>query len=63
MRWIRLLVALGGTGALAQKYERRSGLAMNAMAPAAPAPKLEYIKLPGTKGAIMVKAVETPRKR
>ena len=55
--------SIGGTGVLAQEYERRSGLAMNAMAPAAPAPKLEYIKLPGTKGAIMVKAVETPRKR
>jgi hypothetical protein len=24
---------------------------------------LEYIKLPGTKGAIMIKAVETPKKR
>ena len=53
----------GGTGALAQEYERRGALAMGAMAPAAPAPKLEYIKLPGTKGAIMVKAVETARKR
>ncbi|KAG8747946.1 hypothetical protein FRC10_010565 [Ceratobasidium sp. 414] len=29
--------------------------------PAAP-PKLEYIKLPGTKGAIMIKAVETAKK-
>ncbi|QRW19058.1 Cyclin, C-terminal domain [Rhizoctonia solani] len=28
----------------------------------AAAPKLEYIKLPGTKGAIMIKAVETPKK-
>ena len=27
------------------------------------APKLEYVKLPGTKGAIAIKAVETPRKR
>ncbi|CAE6479369.1 unnamed protein product, partial [Rhizoctonia solani] len=26
------------------------------------APKLEYIKLPGTKGALMIKAVETPKK-
>jgi len=63
----RLLQALdssfGGTGALAQEYERRNGLATNTMAPATPAPKLEYIKLPGTKGAIMVKAVETARKR
>ena len=55
--------SLGGTGALAQEYERRSALTMNSMAPAAPAPKLEYIKLPSTKGAIMVKAVETARKR
>lgn len=29
----------------------------------APPPKLEYVKLPGTKGALMVKAVETPKKR
>ncbi|QRV76384.1 GYF domain-containing protein mpd2 [Ceratobasidium sp. AG-Ba] len=29
---------------------------------AAAAPKLEYIKLPGTKGAIMIKAVETAKK-
>ena len=55
--------SLGSAGALTQEPERRSALAMNAMAPAAPAPKLEYIKLPGTKGAIMVKAVETARKR
>ena len=55
--------SVGGTGALVQEYERRGALAMNTMAPAAPAPKLEYIKLPGTKGAIMVKAVETTRKR
>ena len=34
---------------------------MNTMAPATPAPKSEYIKLPGTKGPIMVKAVETAR--
>ncbi len=31
--------------------------------PIPPAPKLEYIKLPGTKGAIMIKAVETSKKR
>ena len=29
----------------------------------APAPKLEYVKLPGTKGSVMVKAVETAKKR
>ncbi|KAF9458213.1 hypothetical protein BDZ94DRAFT_1201546 [Collybia nuda] len=28
----------------------------------APPPKLEYVKLPGTKGALMVKAVETAKK-
>lgn len=31
--------------------------------PLAPPPKLEYVKLPGTKGALMIKAVETPKKR
>jgi hypothetical protein len=31
--------------------------------PPAPAPKLEYVKLPGTKGSIMIKAVETSKKR
>jgi len=29
----------------------------------APPPKLEYVKLPGTKGALLVKAVETAKKR
>lgn len=29
---------------------------------AAPAPKLEYVKLPGTKGSVMIKAVETAKK-
>jgi hypothetical protein len=29
----------------------------------APPPKLEYVKLPGTKGALMVKSVETAKKR
>lgn len=29
----------------------------------APAPKLEYVKLPGTKGAILIKSVETAKKR
>lgn len=28
-----------------------------------PPPKLEYVKLPGTKGALMIKAVETAKKR
>ncbi|KAI0322680.1 hypothetical protein OF83DRAFT_1235223 [Amylostereum chailletii] len=31
-------------------------------APPAPAPKLEYVKLPGTKGALLIKAVETSKK-
>ncbi|KAI5122559.1 hypothetical protein M0805_004778 [Coniferiporia weirii] len=34
----------------------------NAVAPLPPAPKLEYVKLPGTKGAVMIKAVETAKK-
>ncbi|TDL28405.1 hypothetical protein BD410DRAFT_220669 [Rickenella mellea] len=32
------------------------------LAPQAPPPKLEYVKLPGTKGAVMIKAVETAKK-
>lgn len=37
---------------------------MNPAAPHhAPAPKLEYVKLPGTKGSVMIKAVETAKKR
>ncbi|KAH9946790.1 hypothetical protein B0H21DRAFT_741790 [Amylocystis lapponica] len=32
------------------------------IAPHAPAPKLEYVKLPGTRGAVLVKAVETAKK-
>ncbi|KAF5377426.1 hypothetical protein D9615_005268 [Tricholomella constricta] len=32
------------------------------LTPHAPPPKLEYVKLPGTKGALMVKAVETAKK-
>ncbi|KAI0651731.1 hypothetical protein C8Q79DRAFT_54936 [Trametes meyenii] len=39
--------------------ERSSNLAAP---PHAPAPKLEYVKLPGTKGAVAVKAVETAKK-
>ncbi|KAL1741484.1 hypothetical protein HDZ31DRAFT_45353 [Schizophyllum fasciatum] len=34
----------------------------NQTSPHAPPPKLEYVKLPGTKGALMVKAVETAKK-
>lgn len=40
---------------------RRSN-AQTPVAPHAPPPKLEYVKLPGTKGALMIKAVETPKK-
>lgn len=40
--------------------KRHIGLAPPAQAPA---PKLEYAKLPGTKGAVLVKAVETAKKR
>lgn len=32
-------------------------------ATSAPAPKLEYVKLPGTKGSLIIKAVETAKKR
>jgi hypothetical protein len=32
-------------------------------APPPPQPKLDYVKLPGTKGSILIKAVETQRKR
>lgn len=38
-------------------------LAPSQLPPQAPPPKLEYVKLPGTKGAIMIKAVETAKKR
>lgn len=38
-------------------------LALPPMPPQTPAPKLDYVKLPGTKGALMLKAVETPKKR
>ncbi|KAI0361763.1 hypothetical protein OH77DRAFT_1444605 [Trametes cingulata] len=40
-----------------------SDKSVHVAAPAhAPAPKLEYVKLPGTKGAVAVKAVETAKK-
>ena len=35
----------------------------NAATGHAPPPKLEYVKLPGTKGALIIKAVETAKKR
>lgn len=37
--------------------------AQTPMSAQAPAPKLEYVKLPGTKGSVMVKSVETAKKR
>lgn len=42
--------------------DARKGLTTPVTAPA-PAPKLEYVKLPGTKGSVMIKAVETAKKR
>ena len=41
----------------------RRSLATPAAAAATPAPKLEYVKLPGTKGSVLIKAVETAKKR
>ncbi|KAG8760862.1 hypothetical protein FRC14_001421 [Serendipita sp. 396] len=35
---------------------------LSPLPPQAPPPKLEYIKLPGTKGSVMIKAVETHKK-
>jgi hypothetical protein len=50
-----------GTPKMADYDGRKSiGTHLNAQAPA---PKLEYVKLPGTKGSVMVKAVETAKKR
>lgn len=37
--------------------------ANNLLPPSHPPPKLEYVKLPGTKGSLLIKAVETPKKR
>jgi hypothetical protein len=44
-------------------YEKLSGLMSAPLPPQAPPPKLEYVKLPGTKGALIIKAVETAKKR
>ena len=49
-----------------QRVEQADGARKSSGTPtavAAPAPKLEYVKLPGTKGALMIKAVETSKKR
>lgn len=43
-------------------YEKWTGM-MSSSLPVTPAPKLEYVKLPGTKGSVMIKAVETAKKR
>lgn len=43
--------------------ESRRSLATPVSNAPAPAPKLEYVKLPGTKGSVMIKAVETAKKR
>ncbi|TFK57307.1 hypothetical protein OE88DRAFT_1619125 [Heliocybe sulcata] len=48
------------TGKAADTDTRRT--ANGHPAPHAPAPKLEYVKLPGTKGALLIKAVETAKK-
>jgi hypothetical protein len=40
--------------------KRQSG---NSHTTSTPAPKLEYVKLPGTKGSLAIKAVETAKKR
>ncbi|KAI6044978.1 hypothetical protein EDC04DRAFT_2637860 [Pisolithus marmoratus] len=42
--------------------DTRRNNTQNPVAPHAPPPKLEYVKLPGTKGALMIKAVETQKK-
>lgn len=48
----------------ATSSEQSGGKAsISALQASAPAPKLEYVKLPGTKGAVMIKAVETAKKR
>ncbi|KAH9944494.1 uncharacterized protein BXZ73DRAFT_87377 [Epithele typhae] len=64
----RLLTqALGRRSDDVPSLPRRSGTANERLInvpnpPHAPAPKLEYVKLPGTKGAVTVKAVETGKK-
>ena len=41
----------------------KSGVTATPTQTHAPPPKLEYVKLPGTKGAVLIKAVETAKKR
>lgn len=50
-----------GSPRAAESDNRRS--IATPVATTAPAPKLEYVKLPGTKGSVMIKAVETAKKR
>lgn len=49
-----------GRGGEADGSRRTTG---SSLYPQSAAPKLEYVKLPGTKGSIMIKAVETAKKR
>ncbi|KAH8120099.1 hypothetical protein DFH11DRAFT_32284 [Phellopilus nigrolimitatus] len=49
----------GSPGAKSTLSEKPTG---SSVPPLPPAPKLEYVKLPGTKGAVMIKAVETAKK-
>lgn len=51
------------TPGTADSDSRRVGIGNTPMAHHVPAPKLEYVKLPGTKGSVMIKAVETAKKR
>ncbi|KAF9229464.1 hypothetical protein BS17DRAFT_743554 [Gyrodon lividus] len=41
---------------------KKNSAAQTPLMPQAPPPKLEYVKLPGTKGSLMIKAVETQKK-
>ncbi|KAJ3788960.1 hypothetical protein GGU11DRAFT_557687 [Lentinula aff. detonsa] len=47
------------TGGIDSDTKRNNGAPV---LPHAPPPKLEYVKLPGTKGSLMIKAVETAKK-
>lgn len=46
-------------GSVEEGNPKRNGVSASQSAP----PKLEYVKLPGTRGSMMIKAVETARKR
>lgn len=53
----------GGDGATPEAHHKGERKSSSTTAQQAPAPKLEYVKLPGTKGALLIKAVETNKKR